>query len=387
MEVSREKLYQKVWETPISQLAPEEYGVSDVALQKVCKKLHVPTPPRGYWAKRQHGQDPPKEPLPDLPADAPSTHVFHSRGTRKSNDRRQEKASGTEEEGLSIPPIDIPDVEVPTELSDPHPLVKETRDTLEDARVDNYSRVGLNSRGSPGVSVNVSPDALPRVLRILDSLVKAAESIGWEACASNEGNNASCLKVEGEEISFRITEKTNWEETGIPESERTFRDRKYTYTPTGRLYLTFPFVHPTPEGRKKWKESEERSLEEMIPSVLERAHEAAYQLKRKRKERRREQQIRKEKRRKREAKKERQEKEKRRRKELEAEASQWQKSQKLRHYIQAVKRKVEARSLAGEEREEIEDWLDWARAHAVRLDPISDELPTGPSGPGPSTIS
>jgi hypothetical protein len=45
MEVSREELYQQVWETPISQLAPEKYGASDVALQKVCKKLHVPTPP------------------------------------------------------------------------------------------------------------------------------------------------------------------------------------------------------------------------------------------------------------------------------------------------------------------------------------------------------
>jgi len=375
MEVTREDLYEQVWETPISRLAPEEYGVSDVALQKICKKLQVPTPPRGYWAKRQHGQDPPKEPLPDLPEDAPSTHVFHSRGTGKSGDSRQEKAPDSEEEDPSIPPIDIPEGEVPPELSDPHPLIKKTRDTLEDARVDNYGRVGLNSRGSPSVSVNVSPDALPRALRILDSLVKAAESIGWEACASNERNNASCLKVEGEEIPLRITEKTDREETGIPETERPFRDRKYTYTPTGRLYLTFPFVHPTPEGRKKWTESEERSLEEMIPSVLERAHEAAYQLKRKRKERRREQQIRKEKRRKREAKKTRRENEKRRRKELEEEATQWQKSQTLRHYIEEVARRAETQSLTDEKRREIEDWLGWAREHADRLDPLSDGLP------------
>jgi len=376
MEVSRQELYQQVWETPISQLAPEEYGVSDVALQKVCKKLHVPTPPRGYWAKRQHGQDPPKEPLPDLPPDAPSTHVFHSRGIGKSNDSRQGDASDTEKEDLSIPPIDIPEVEVPTELSDPHPLVKRTRDTLEDARVDNYGRVGLNSRGSLGVSVNVSPDALPRALRILDSLVKTAESIGWEACASNKRENASCLKVEGEGIPFRITEKTNREETEIPESERSFRDRKYTYIPTGRLYFTFPFVHPTPEGRKKWTESEERSLEEMIPSVLERAHEAAYQLKRKRKERRREQQIRKEKQRKREAKKKRRQKKKRRRKALEEEAIQWQKSRTLRRYVEEVARRAETQFLTDDKRREIENWLGWAREHADRLDPLSDGLPT-----------
>lgn len=48
MEVHRETLYEEVWETPLSRLAPEKYGVSDVGLRKVCEKLHVPTPPRGY---------------------------------------------------------------------------------------------------------------------------------------------------------------------------------------------------------------------------------------------------------------------------------------------------------------------------------------------------
>jgi len=28
-------------------------GISDVALKKICDKHRVPTPPRGYWAKRE----------------------------------------------------------------------------------------------------------------------------------------------------------------------------------------------------------------------------------------------------------------------------------------------------------------------------------------------
>jgi hypothetical protein len=32
--------------------------------------------------------------------------------------------------------------------------------------------------------------------------------------------------------------------------------------------------------------------------------------------------------------------------------------------------------LTAEEWEEIDDWLDWARAYAERLDPTSDRLPT-----------
>ena len=33
----------------------EEYGVSSVALGKVCRKLAVPVPGRGHWAKLAHG--------------------------------------------------------------------------------------------------------------------------------------------------------------------------------------------------------------------------------------------------------------------------------------------------------------------------------------------
>jgi hypothetical protein len=54
IEIHRRELCQNVWEKPLSKLAPR-YGISDVALKKICKKLNVPTPPIGYWAKIQHG--------------------------------------------------------------------------------------------------------------------------------------------------------------------------------------------------------------------------------------------------------------------------------------------------------------------------------------------
>jgi len=51
----REKLYMEVWSEPTQKVA-QRYGISDVALSKVCKQLHVPKPPRGYWAKRDAGR-------------------------------------------------------------------------------------------------------------------------------------------------------------------------------------------------------------------------------------------------------------------------------------------------------------------------------------------
>ena len=53
-QYDREELYQKVWEKPMLKVA-EEYGVSSVALGKTCRKLCVPVPGRGHWAKLAHG--------------------------------------------------------------------------------------------------------------------------------------------------------------------------------------------------------------------------------------------------------------------------------------------------------------------------------------------
>lgn len=50
----RETLYREVWEQPVKILCMK-YGISDVALAKVCKKLLVPVPGRGYWAKKRAG--------------------------------------------------------------------------------------------------------------------------------------------------------------------------------------------------------------------------------------------------------------------------------------------------------------------------------------------
>ena len=58
----REDLYFLVWTMPTTKVA-KILGVSDVAVAKRCKKLNVPKPPRGYWAKLQSGVIPEVQPL------------------------------------------------------------------------------------------------------------------------------------------------------------------------------------------------------------------------------------------------------------------------------------------------------------------------------------
>lgn len=62
LRLSREQLYELVWEKPMQHLA-KEYGISDRALAKLCGRQQVPVPPRGYWAKMSAGQKTNKTPL------------------------------------------------------------------------------------------------------------------------------------------------------------------------------------------------------------------------------------------------------------------------------------------------------------------------------------
>ena len=54
-ELTRRAMYDLVWSRPMKKVA-EEFRISDVALKKICDKHRVPTPPRGYWAKKEAGK-------------------------------------------------------------------------------------------------------------------------------------------------------------------------------------------------------------------------------------------------------------------------------------------------------------------------------------------
>ncbi len=48
---SKEELQALIWQKPTTHIA-KQFGVSDKAVEKWCKKYEINKPPRGYWAKR-----------------------------------------------------------------------------------------------------------------------------------------------------------------------------------------------------------------------------------------------------------------------------------------------------------------------------------------------
>jgi hypothetical protein len=61
--ITREELYRQVWATPMSRLGTR-YGISGNGLKKICVRLNVPYPTRGYWAKLGAGKSVRQTPLP-----------------------------------------------------------------------------------------------------------------------------------------------------------------------------------------------------------------------------------------------------------------------------------------------------------------------------------
>lgn len=70
MRITREELYEQIWNEPATRLA-QRYDVSSSYLARVCEGLNVPHPPRGYWARRAAGEKIPVPPLPPAGAGDP----------------------------------------------------------------------------------------------------------------------------------------------------------------------------------------------------------------------------------------------------------------------------------------------------------------------------
>jgi len=86
--LTREELYRRVWSEPISAIAVQ-LGVSGNALAKICNRLLVPYPPRGYWSKVNGGKKPVRPALPPAPENQARRVIISSlrAGSRRTQTR------------------------------------------------------------------------------------------------------------------------------------------------------------------------------------------------------------------------------------------------------------------------------------------------------------
>lgn len=222
--LEREVLYREIWERPIREVA-KAYGLSDVGLAKACRRLGVPRPPRGYWAKLEAGQKPRIPRLP--PAKGETKAAIWIR---------------TVEPAPQVELIPEPVIEVADNLRGMHPLVKATQADLSGAKPADFGR--LDPRNPLGLDVRVSKELVPRALRVANALIRALESLGFSVEVENaRGRRGTHALILGEEVPFKL-----WEPSHRKKEER--RDPKEWYPRTlyessGRLELSLDYYWAT----------------------------------------------------------------------------------------------------------------------------------------------
>lgn len=198
--IHRDELYKQVWATPMSRLA-REYGISGKGLAKICKKLNVPVPPRGYWAKIRSGLRLKQSLLPKLKQGQPDSHIL---STFQYDNTESEKLEVFSEDAVNLinSVLAFPPAKVPTQLDSPHPLVLETQKNLEKKKPKDHPLISPTREGC--LNINVTPENLPRALQIADAVLKAFKANGFKISRDKEKHFGVYALILGEKFFFPL---------------------------------------------------------------------------------------------------------------------------------------------------------------------------------------
>lgn len=398
VRVTREELYEQVWSEPMQKLA-KKYGLSDVGLAKTCRRMRIPLPGRGYWAKKQFGKSVRRTPLPKIAADAPP-------GTREFVFRQPPAPTETTE--LERGPVAVQErfealeenrIRVPDVLNDPHPLIARTITALRRAKPNAQ---GYLVPATQVLNVDVTIDGADRAMCILDALLKALDARGYSTSIrpAHEGvRPATVVRVGEEDVAIGLSEKVDLVERAEPTAAT-----KPVRNPRSHSFSSIAKPAPTPRRelvstgqyslridhsylgiRCTWSDGKTQRVDQCLNSFIVGLVVAAEKLKQQRLEREaREREWR-------AAEEQRAEEQRRREAEaarlraLDQALSAWRDARDIRQYV------AEARAALSRGAELPADapillWLAWAEGYADCIDPLSPEprVPKDPSPPHPS---
>ena len=385
----RNVLYDEVWAEPMRDVA-KRYGVSDVALAKTCRRLGVPVPGRGYWAKLKANKADRRPPLAELERGQRDRIVGH----RWTTSSKPEPMEGLD----AAVPIDVGEPIVVAEtLENPHKLVALSARYLAKAHPED-GLIAAPRRSC--LNIRVSPDSLDRALRICDALIKALETAGLklEIALVEEEEPVQPIYYQRQDreprpparvtrvfcdeewIEFCLTEKVSRVEgpppTAADKQMYTWQSRVYAYEPTGELSLQLTNV----EGlgvRSRWQDGKRQRLEQCLGAFVAHLSTVSLAFKLKREddarraiEAREAARVRYEEELRRLEEEERQRQEEHREKQLEAEVALWRRAEDIRAYVEATLTMLGKVDDVTEDGQSVRKRMGWALDYADRIDPL-----------------
>jgi hypothetical protein len=194
--LTRRELYDLVWARPMMHVAAQ-FGVTGTGLAKICERYAIPTPPRGYWAKLQHGKKVKQEPFVEVEDPRLQTLVIHAGAWRLPDEVREviQHAKARQAERQRPPPSPPekspePDVATvpPWPVADVHPLLRRTAQALRKGKPNADGAIQATGEGMAGVVVG--GDAAERAIYILDALVRSLIERGLPPTMAGDGMRA-----------------------------------------------------------------------------------------------------------------------------------------------------------------------------------------------------
>lgn len=160
MNVTREKLYAEVWAEPMTAVA-KRYEVSSNYLARICERLNVPRPGRGYWQQRAVGAEVESDPLPEP---QPGDEIEWARdGSTPAIAQMSSTSPRPRRTGADRP--------------DKHPLLVGARGLFEEVRAGREVLYVL-PRKTKLVDIFVTPATLARALNLASDLFLFLEDRG-----------------------------------------------------------------------------------------------------------------------------------------------------------------------------------------------------------------
>lgn len=256
--LTRAELHALVWQNPMMHLA-EHFGLSGNGLAKICTRMEIPVPPRGYWAKKAAGQKVVIAKLPTKPHDAPATMTF--RAVQKPAEEGNSPRKSAEELAATI------EISVADRLTKPHRIIAAW---LEDH--DQRKREAKRERDSWVRDMRTPAeftDQDRRQHRILDALFKALERHG--ASISQSERRVLKVEVDEQQIEIGIREKLTQVRRPMTAREKEWETWNKSGIKTelqGTSFLVFSIKSNLGgDLKREWLEKAGISLESMLPNI------------------------------------------------------------------------------------------------------------------------
>ncbi len=367
--LSRDELYARVWQTSLTQLGTE-LGISNSGLAQICRRMHVPYPPRGYWAKKAAGKAVTVENLPPRPPHVPTK--MEIRPAPPSPELPAEVQAAFSAAAAAAKAITVPET-----LDILHPMVKAWLVQHKQEQTEREREAKKPNRNTSGSGRPLIPDLTARDLyrfRVTSAIFKAVEAAGGRVDSASI-NGRIAFSIGGEKIECSIVEKlmqaflapkedsSKW--TAYPDHHQS------GLTSSGFLRVTITTYLSC--GAKQWMETATKKAAGLLPEVvggIMAAGPIIVEQKREWEEQRRRHREEEERRHERQRLRQLDE---RRWSQFQGAAAAWHERTELLAFLVEVKCRFNADSGATADRQ-LSEWIAWAEQKVDSLDPFKNGL-------------